>query len=168
MKEIILFTDGATPNNQNKGHRKGGIGVFFGENDPRNISFGIIETPKLKVTNQVCELMACIKGLEKLMSSEKVIGKKIILYTDSMYIVNTISSWASTWELNGWKRDTGKIANLELVKKLYYYAINFSILFKHVSAHKTEPSDKESNEWILWHGNFMADKLAVDGVKKSK
>ena len=47
MKELIFFTDGATPNNQNKGNRKGGVGVFFGDNDPRNISFGLVESDKL-------------------------------------------------------------------------------------------------------------------------
>ena len=168
MKEIIIFTDGATPNNQNKGNRKGGIGVFFGDNDIRNISFGMVENEYQKVTNQVCELMACIRGLEKLVSTEKVIGKQIIIYTDSMYIVNTIANWASGWEKNGWKRDTGKIANLDLIKKLYYYSINFGVIYRHVSAHETEPVDKNTNEWKLWYGNDMADKLAVDGAKKVK
>ena len=125
MKEIHVFTDGATPNNQNKsGNRHGGVGVFFGSGDLRNISFGLNETEKQKVTNNVCELMACVRALEKIVSTEKVIGKQIIIYTDSMYIVNTIASWAGNWEKNGWKRDTGKIANLELVKKLFYYSSN--------------------------------------------
>jgi ribonuclease HI len=168
MKEILIFTDGATPNNQNKGHRKGGVGVFFGEKDPRNISYGLIESEHLKVTNQVCELSACIKALEKIISSEKVMGKQIIIYTDSMYIVNTIANWASGWEKNGWKRDTGKISNLELIKKLYYYSINFGIIYRHVNAHQTEPEDKTSNEWKLWYGNHMADFLAVEGAKKTK
>ena len=166
MKEILIFTDGATPNNQNKGHRKGGVGVFFGEKDPRNISYGLIESEHLKVTNQVCELSACIKALEKIISSEKVMGKQIIIYTDSMYIVNTIANWASTWERNDWKKDGGKIANLELIKKLYYNSINFGIIYRHVTAHTNEPDDKNSKEWKLWYGNMMADKLAVEGSKK--
>ena len=66
MKDIIIFTDGAVPNNQKIGNRKGGMGVFFGENDPRNISYSIKESSILKVTNQVCELLACIKGIKKL------------------------------------------------------------------------------------------------------
>ena len=37
MSEII-FTDGSSLNNQNKKLRKGGYGVFFGDNDKRNIS----------------------------------------------------------------------------------------------------------------------------------
>ena len=28
--------------------------------------------------------------------------------------------------------------------------------------------DKTTNEWKLWYGNDMADKLAVDGAKKVK
>ncbi len=168
MKEIIFFTDGATPNNHNKGNRKGGVGVFFGENDPRNISFGMVENEYQKVTNQVCELMACVRGLEKLVSTEKVIGKQIIVYTDSMYIVNTIANWASGWEKNGWKRDTGKISNLDLVKKLYYYSINFGVIYRHVNAHQKEHEYKESDDWKLWYGNDMADKLAVEGAKKVK
>ena len=167
MKEIHIFTDGATPNNQNKsGNRRGGVGVFFGDDDPRNISFGMIETEKQKVTNNVCELTACIRALERIMSTEKIIGKQIVIYTDSMYIVNTIANWASGWEKNGWKKDGGKISNLDLVKKLYYYSINFGIIYRHVDAHTTEPDDKDSKEWKLLYGNMMADKLAVEGAKK--
>ena len=29
MKELIFFTDGSTLNNQEKGNRRGGVGVFF-------------------------------------------------------------------------------------------------------------------------------------------
>jgi ribonuclease HI len=168
MKEIIIFTDGSTPQNHNKGNRKGGVGVFFGDDDPRNISYGLIETERLKVTNQVCELTACIRALEKVISSEKIMGKQVIIYTDSMYIVNTIANWATGWEKNGWKRDTGKIANLDLIKKLFYTSINMGVIYRHVTAHQAEPEDKESKEWLLWHGNDMADKLATDGAKKVK
>jgi hypothetical protein len=47
-------------------------------------------------------------------------------------------------------------------------SINMGVIYRHVSAHKTEPEDKESNEWKLWYGNDMADKLATDGAKKAK
>ena len=33
-----IYIDGATSNNQNEYLRRGGIGVFFGKNDIRNIS----------------------------------------------------------------------------------------------------------------------------------
>ena len=167
MNNIIIFTDGSTFNNQNKnGNRKGGVGVFFGDDDERNISYGMVETPKQKVTNNVCELTACIDGIEKVMSTQKTIGKQIIIYTDSMYVVNIIVNWAKGWEKNNWTKEGGKISNLDLIKKLYYYSINFGIIFKHVDAHMDEPEDRNSKEWKLWYGNMMADKLATNGTKQ--
>jgi len=166
MKDIIIFTDGAVPNNQIKGNRRGGIGVFFGDNDLRNISFSIVESSTLKVTNQVCELLACIKALERIVSTEKIGKNNIIINTDSMYIVNTMNEWAKKWEKNDWKKaDNKPIQNKELVKQLYYLSLNLSVKFNHVKAHTKEPS-KISKEYFDWYGNYMADKLAVDAVSK--
>ncbi len=103
MKSIVIYTDGAVPNNQVKGNRKGGVGVFFGLDDLRNISWGLKETSKVKVTNQVCELLACIKAIETIVSTEKIGNKSIEIRTDSMYIVNTINDWAKKWEKANWK-----------------------------------------------------------------
>ncbi len=165
MKDIIIFTDGAVPNNQIKGNRKGGVGVFFGENDPRNISFSLSESFTLKVTNQVCELLACIKAIEKISSTEKIGKNNIIINTDSMYIVNTINEWAKKWEKNNWKKSDNKsIQNEELVKQLYYLSLNLNVKFNHVKAHTKSPS-KDSLEYFNWYGNYMADQLAVLATK---
>jgi len=167
MNEIHIFTDGSTLNNQNKGNRVGGVGVFFGDDDYRNISYKLVESSKHKVTNQVAELTACIKAIEKIISTELVMGKQIILYTDSMYIVNSMSSWASNWKKNNWKKSDGKvIENVNLMKKLYFLAKNMNVIFRHVKAHKKEPN-KDSPEHKLWYGNYMADKLAVEGSNKN-
>ena len=91
MDEIHIFTDGSSINNQNKIKRRGGIGVFFGKNDKRNISKPLKTS---KVTNQVAELTACTKGIEKLFGTEIVNTKQVVIYTDSMYIVNSMTKWA--------------------------------------------------------------------------
>ena len=176
MKEIHIFTDGSTLNNQDKQNRKGGIGVFFGDDDPRNISCKLIESKTIsylnnviflkKVTNQVAELLACIKGIETLLSTQLIIARQIVIYTDSMYIVNMMAEWAKNWEKKGWKRYNGKsVDNLDLVKKLYYYSKNLGVIFRHVKAHKKEPS-KDSEKYFKWYGNNKADYLAVSGAKK--
>ena len=166
MKDIIIFTDGSTLNNQTKGDRKGGIGVFFGDNDERNISLSLEETIENKVTNQVTELLACIKGIEKLVSTCKIDKNKIIIYTDSMYIVNMLTSWAENWEKKNWiKSDGNEVLNLNLVKKLYYYSKNLNIEYRHVKSHTKEPKKSEPN-YELWYGNMQADKLAVEAANK--
>lgn len=165
MKSIVVYTDGAVPNNQVKGNRKGGVGVFFAPEDSRNISWRIKETSNVKVTNQVCELLACIKALESIVSTEKISTKSIIIKTDSMYIVNTINDWAKKWEKANWKKaDKKPIQNEDLVKKLFYLAVNLNAKFIHVRAHTTAPGI-DSQEYADWFGNFMADKLAVDATK---
>ncbi len=165
MKSIVIYTDGAVPNNQVKGNRKGGVGVFFGLDDLRNISWGLKETSKVKVTNQVCELLACIKAIETIVSTEKIGNKSIEIRTDSMYIVNTINDWAKKWEKANWKKaDNKPIQNSDLVKKLYFLAVNLNVKFKHVKAHTSAPP-VDSLEYADWFGNFMADKLAVEATK---
>ena len=164
MNPIIVFTDGAVPNNQYKGNRKGGVGVFFGNDDPRNISFSIKETSKVKVTNQVCELLGCIKALETVISTTIINNNLIELKTDSMYIVNTINKWAKKWVKNNWKKSDNKpIQNEELVKKLYYLSKNINVKIIHVKAHKTAPKIN-SVEYFDWYGNYMADKLATSAA----
>lgn len=165
MKSITIFTDGAVPNNQNKGNRKGGIGVFFGDDDPRNISIGIKESVKTKVTNQICELLACILGIEKILASQEILNTKIIIYTDSMYIINAITIWSDNWIKNNWKKaDNKPIQNEELIKKLYYLSKNLNVVYHHVKAH-TKPPSKNTEHYFEWYGNFMADKLAVQATK---
>ena len=162
MSEVIIFTDGSTLNNQIKGNRKGGVGVFFGDNDERNISLALKESDSNKVTNQVAELLACIKGVEKILLEEEINERKIIIYTDSMYIVNSIQKWAINWEKNNWKKSDNKdVENIDLIKKLYYYSKNLKIDFRHVRSHQKEPN-KDNPNYKIWYGNNQADRLAVE------
>jgi ribonuclease HI len=156
--DIVIYTDGSTLNNQHKGHRKGGIGVFFGNNDPRNKSIELIESATNKVTNQVAEIKACIEAIE---SIDKNIYKSILIKSDSMYTINCITKWCKTWEKKGWKKSDGKIIeNLELIQKLYKYSNDYNVRYEHVRAHKTQP-DVNSPKYADWYGNMMADKLAT-------
>ena len=160
MDKIEIFTDGSTLNNQVKGNRCGGIGVFFGDNDTRNLSISLKETSKNKVTNQVTELTACIMAIEQL--TEQDLNKKITIYTDSIYVQNSMKKWAKNWIKKDWKGSTGKIVkNVELMKKLYNLTLKFNVNYIHVKAHKNQP-DKNSKQYYYWYGNYMADKLAVE------
>jgi ribonuclease HI len=156
----IVYTDGSTLNNQHKGNRKGGIGVFFGDNDIRNKSISLVESDTNKVTNQVSELTACIVAVETIICDKN--HNNILICTDSMYTINCITKWCKKWKTNNWKKSDGKdVENVELISKLYDYYDNYNIKFKHIKAHKTEPS-KDSPIYNEWYGNMMADKLATN------
>jgi len=158
MKEIIIFTDGSCKGpTQNK---RAGCGVYFPKHEKYNISYKL---KKENITNQVAELTACVKGIEKVLS--KIVFYKIIIYTDSMYLINSITTWADKWKENKWKKSNGEtILNKKIIKKLYFYYKNLNIEFFHVKAHKKEPENKLTEDYKLWYGNNMADKLANDGA----
>ncbi len=155
---MIIYTDGACKNNQNKLIRTAGCGVYFGNiNNINNISVKL-EGPKQ--TNQVAELTACILGIEALIN--KVELKDLIIKTDSMYTINCINTWFEGWKKKGWKKADGKpVDNLELIQKLYNYVKTYNIKLVHVRAHKEEPPKDDPN-YDDWYGNMMADKLATN------
>ena len=156
MESITIYTDGACKSN-GYSNAKAGYGVFFGDNDIRNVSIALKDSKK---TNQVAELMAILVAIESVMDE----GKNIIIKTDSMYSINCITKWAINWEKNDWKKSDGKvIENLELIKKIYNYYKIHNITFHHIRSHMKEPDVKDI-KYMDWYGNMMADKLANDAI----
>ena len=171
VKNLILFTDGSSTVFKDKKNLKyGGVGVFISKCSKYNLSKQLVGS---NVTNQICELQACIDGIlifEKMRDSNKKIKEwNVTIYSDSMYTIKSVTEWAFKWKENNWRKsDNKKIANLDLIKKLFNLTNKNNIKYIHVRSHQKEPLDKKSKEWKLWYGNDMADKLANDGMKKSQ
>ena len=68
-------------------------------------------------TNNRMELTALIEALCALPEDAET-----IVYSDSQLCVKTVNEWAAGWEQRGWRRKSGPIANLELVKQFYRLA----------------------------------------------
>ena len=139
-KTIKVFTDGSTINNGKRVEIvSGGVGVYFGKNDARNISKKVISK---KVTNNVCELMACILAIEQVILSEDTMDfVEIKIYSDSEYTINSIIKWADNWEKNNYRKKVkGKwvdIKNVIYIKKLreYYKKYNIHLSLRLIIAH---------------------------------
>ena len=167
-----VFTDGSTINNK-RGSKKaiGGCGVYWGDFDERNRSEPFNLFP---VTNNRCEIYAIIIALELYITGfDKEKDTKLVIKTDSMLIVNTMTKWIHKWIRNNWKKADGKpVVNMDLLKILYNLVNKnkdvFKVEFVHVrAAHDyNEPKDKLSLEWINWNGNNNADLLAKAGGQK--
>lgn len=169
-----VFTDGACIGN---GHRNavGAIGVFFGDDDPRNVSRRVALPPgENRATNQSMELLACCVAIETFFdgspssappppsSSFSQRPPFLHVYTDSEYVVKIVNNWARGWERAGWRTSTGKpVSNLTLVRRLYELKKRHPVAFAHVPAHREAPPPGASTrERALWHGNMRADELA--------
>jgi len=102
-----VFTDGSCEGNPGPG----GWGTVWVEDD-RIVAERHGHDPA--TTNNRMELTALITAFELLPEDSEV-----TVYSDSDLCVKTVNEWAAGWERRGWKRKTGPIANLELVKRLY-------------------------------------------------
>ncbi len=65
-------------------------------------------------TNNRMELTALIEALDVIPE-----GTAATVYSDSHLAIRTITEWAAGWEKRGWKRKSGPVENLDLVKKAY-------------------------------------------------
>ena len=156
-KVHTVYTDGSN----NKTTKKCGCGIFFSDNDSRNIGFEI----KSKKTNNIAELSAIKKAIELVINTPNYkIGEDIIeIYTDSQYCINSIMYWADKWEINGWLTEKKKIIkNKDLIQEIRkLYKSEHRIQLQFVRAHLKEPN-KDSTRYNMWYGNMMADKLATN------
>jgi ribonuclease HI len=102
-------------------------------------------------TNNRMELRALIEGARMVPE-----GTPAILWSDSDLAVRTINEWAAGWERRGWKRKTGPVQNLDLVKELYAIArARPELELRWIKAHA-------GHEW-----NEYADELANRGRAES-
>lgn len=142
--DYYVYTDGACSNN-GKPDAIAGIGIYFGLDDPRNVSRRIDG----KQTNNAAELTAIIEAFNIIKKDLKK-GKKIAIVSDSEYAIRCATSYGEKCAKNNWEND---IPNKELVQLLYDTYSGTGIKFIHVMAH-TDKTDPHSL------GNDGADKLA--------
>ena len=145
---LHVYTDGACSNN-GKSNAKAGYGVYFGENDPRNISKRVIG----RQTNNTAELTAIIEVFSILKDDIKIY-EQIIIYSDSKTAICWCTTTGEKYARQHWTIKKGEIPNVNLIKSAYELMLkNPNVSLKHIHAH-TGLSDKNSL------GNEGADRLA--------
>ena len=106
MIEVEAFTDGACLGNPGPG---GWAALLRARGVERLFSGGEPDT-----TNNRMELMAAIGALEALTRPCKV-----VLTTDSRYVMQGIEQWLPRWMANGWRTADGKpVKNQDLWERL--------------------------------------------------
>ena len=151
IPDYYVYTDGACSNN-GKSNASAGIGVFFGENDPRNISKKI----EGKQTNNTAELTALIE-VYSIIESDIQHHQKVAIVSDSKYAILCVTTYGEKCQKKGWENID--IPNKELVQQAYeiYQRHSVNIQFIHIEAH-TNKTDIHSL------GNDSADKLANQAI----
>lgn len=120
--EVLLYTDGGTRNTGNYagGHVKSTDKAAWAyliksQNKHYQASAG-----QLGATNNQMELLAVVKGLEKL-NTLNWTHKNILLVSDSQYVLNALTKgWLAGWQKRGWKKAEGQpVLNKDLWQQIY-------------------------------------------------
>lgn len=130
MDNKILWTDGSACPNPGPG----GFAVI--ENN-RPVALG----REPKTTNIRMEARALIAAIEYAGDSPCEI------HTDSEFWINVLTKWAPAWERNGWKKKTGEIKNLDLVKQLYELYSERPVQLIWTRGHVGTPENELADEW---------------------
>lgn len=135
--DIKIFTDGGAINNPGPG----GYGIVIIENGARReFSGGYRNT-----TNNRMELMGAIVALSQFPSPEK-----IVLRTDSRYVVNGIEQgWAKKWRKNGWMRTKSEAAlNYDLWERLLELTEFHEVRFRWVKGHAGHEENERCDQLV--------------------
>ncbi|KAI9703914.1 MAG: hypothetical protein M1820_005696 [Bogoriella megaspora] len=150
---LRIYTDGSSLGNGQNGSIAG-VGVFFGPDDPRNLSEPL---PGPRQTNQRAELTALLRALDL---TPRHLDATIL--SDSSYGINCVTVWHKSWEQKNWQTSAKKpVENRDIIEK---------VLEK--IRLRDEYGSKTVFEWVKGHakdpGNLAADGLAVLGAKEAR
>lgn len=147
---VMVYTDGAcSKNGAGLETAKAGIGVWFNDGHPLNVSAPV----KGRATNNVAEFQAAIAAAE--MAAGSGISKLCIV-TDSQFVINCMTSWIKSWKKNDWKTGKGEpVINKQEVLELEKACKALDdVKWLHVRGHQGV------------HGNEQADLLARNGAER--
>jgi ribonuclease HI len=152
MDAVEIYTDGACLGNTKANTRDsyGGWGVLLKYRDKeKTYSGGYRGT-----SNNQMEIQAVIEALSSLTRYDL----PIVVYTDSNYVINGVTTWIKNWEKNGWLTEQGnEVKNIDFWKELDHYVKRCKdIKFVKVPGHAGV------------EGNEVADRLATQGAEQCR
>ena len=122
LPSVTIYTDGACEPNPGAGGWAALL--LFGKHEK------VLRGSEPATTNNRMELTAAVQALTALTQPCQV-----DIYTDSEYLRRGITEWLPNWRQRGWKRKSGKLANIDLWQALEAALERHSISWHWVRGH---------------------------------
>lgn len=150
----VVHLDESCLGNGRQGDNPGGYGGLIEARTRSGIQRRNIFGHARATTNNRMALTGAIAALRIL--GAKDARMRVLIVSDSEYLVKGIRVWAPNWEARGWKRAGGVIENLELWQELVAATRRHEVQWTWVRGHAGHPK------------NEYADNLAVAAAREQK
>jgi ribonuclease HI len=133
LPHVRIYTDGACIPNPGPG---GWAALLLSGRHEK-----VLSGSEALTTNNRMELTAAVKALGALNQTARV-----DIYTDSEYLRRGITEWLPDWRKRGWKRKSGKLANIDLWQALEDSLKSHEITWHWVRGHAGNPLNQRADE----------------------
>jgi ribonuclease HI len=144
---ILVHLDESCLGNGRTGDNPGGAGGVIETRTASGIQRRDIFLSSPATTNNRMALAGAIATLEAL--SAKGRRLRVVIVSDSEYLVKGIRDWAPKWEALGWRRKGGAIENLGLWQELVRRSRDHEVQWRWVRGHKGHAKNEYANDLAI-------------------
>lgn len=159
---ILVHLDESCLGNGRTGDNPGGAGGVIEIRTASGVQRRDIYLSSPATTNNRMALAGAIATLEAL--SAKGRRLRVVIVSDSEYLVKGIREWVPGWEARGWRRKGGAIENLELWQELVRRARDHDVEWRWVRGHKGHAKNEYANDLAI---NAAKEQINSGGVTES-
>lgn len=159
----VLHLDESCLGNGREGENPGGGGgLIEARSGSRRIQRRDFYMSSPATTNNRMALAGATAGLELL--SKKGARLKVLMVSDSQYLVKGMREWVPGWLARGWRRKEGPIENLELWKALLASSRRHDVQWTWVRGHQGHAKNEYANDLAV---KAAREQIASDGIVES-
>ena len=158
----LLHLDESCLGNGKPGDNPGGAGGLVEIRSPRGVQRRDFFLHSPSTTNNRMALAGAIAALQLL--GQKGARLRLLIVSDSEYLVKGIRDWAPGWESRGWTRKGGAIENLELWRALWQSLPKHDAQFTWVRGHAGHPKNEYANDLAV---RAATEQVTSEGIVES-
>ena len=140
----MLHLDESCLGNGRPGDNRGGAGGLVEIRMPRGVERRDFHLHAPATTNNRMALAGAIAALQLLGQKKQML--RLLIISDSEYLVKGIREWAPGWQKRGWTRKAGPIENLPLWQTLWQSLTLHEAQFAWVRGHTGHPKNEYAND----------------------